>query len=134
MKRALVLSGGGAKGSYQYGVWKALKKLNIKFDIVTGTSIGAVNGAMMTLDDFDKAGEVWEKLNTKDVFYLDYDLTTNATPEEVKKIAEGNNITEEHVMEHLGSLDRIKFDLNMKKAFLSWCCKIVTFRWWFKYY
>lgn len=76
MKRALVLSGGGAKGSYQYGVWKALRKLNVKFDIVTGTSIGAVNGAMIALDDFERAGHVWETLNTKDVFYLDYDLTT----------------------------------------------------------
>ena len=76
MKRALVLSGGGAKGSYQYGVWKALRKLNIKFDIVTGTSIGAVNGAMIVLGDYKKAGYVWETLNTEDVFYLDYDLTT----------------------------------------------------------
>ncbi len=76
MKRALVLSGGGAKGSYQYGVWKALKKLNIKFDIVTGTSIGAVNGAMMVLDNFKETGELWEKLTTKDIFYLDYDLRT----------------------------------------------------------
>ena len=58
MKRALVLSGGGAKGSYQYGVWKALRKLNIKFDIVTGTSIGAVNGAMIVLGDYKKAGYV----------------------------------------------------------------------------
>lgn len=76
MKRALVLSGGGAKGSYQYGVWKALKKLNIKFDIVTGTSIGAVNGAMMVLGDFKETGNLWEKLTTKDIFYLDYDLRT----------------------------------------------------------
>ena len=44
--KALVLSGGGAKGSYQLGVWKALRELNIKFDIITGTSVGALNGAL----------------------------------------------------------------------------------------
>ena len=32
MKTAIVLSGGGAKGSYQLGVWKALRKLKIKYD------------------------------------------------------------------------------------------------------
>ena len=30
--RAIVLSGGGAKGSYEIGVWKALRKLNINYD------------------------------------------------------------------------------------------------------
>ena len=45
MKRALVLSGGGAKGAYQLGVYKALKRLGIKINIITGTSIGAINGA-----------------------------------------------------------------------------------------
>ena len=41
MKRAIVLSGGGSKGAYQIGVWKALKKMHIDYDIVTGTSVGA---------------------------------------------------------------------------------------------
>ena len=55
MKRALVFSGGGAKGSYEIGVWKATKRLNMKFDIVTGTSIGAINGAMYAIGDYKKA-------------------------------------------------------------------------------
>ena len=50
MKRALVLSGGGGRGSYQIGVWKALRDLGIKFDIITGTSVGALNGALMVQD------------------------------------------------------------------------------------
>ena len=33
MKRAIVLSGGGSKGAYQIGVWKALRKMKIKYDI-----------------------------------------------------------------------------------------------------
>lgn len=50
MKRAIVLSGGGARGAYQIGVWKALRELNIKYDIITGTSVGALNGALMIQD------------------------------------------------------------------------------------
>ena len=43
-KFALVLSGGGSKGAYEIGVYMALIKMHKKIDIVTGTSIGAVNG------------------------------------------------------------------------------------------
>ena len=53
--RALVLSGGGSKGSYQIGVWKALRELNIKIDIVTGTSAGALNAALITQNTYRRA-------------------------------------------------------------------------------
>ncbi|HPE14493.1 MAG TPA: patatin-like phospholipase family protein [Bacilli bacterium] len=76
MKRALVLSGGGARGSYEFGVWKALKELKIDFDIVTGVSIGAINGAIIAQNDYKIAESVWRSINTSDVFYFDYDLHT----------------------------------------------------------
>ena len=66
--KALVLSGGGSKGSYQIGVWKALKKLHIKFDIVTGTSVGALNGALITQKSYRKAIKLWKKINLKLLF------------------------------------------------------------------
>ena len=43
----LVLEGGGAKGSYQIGVCKALAELGLEVGGVAGTSIGALNGAMI---------------------------------------------------------------------------------------
>lgn len=66
--KALVLSGGGSKGSYQIGVWKALKKLHIKFDIVTGTSVGALNGALITQKSYFRAIKLWKKINLKLLF------------------------------------------------------------------
>ncbi|MEG0826720.1 MAG: patatin-like phospholipase family protein [Bacilli bacterium] len=63
MKRAIVLSGGGSRGAYQIGVWKALRKLNINYDIVTGTSIGALNGALMTQKDYYGAIKLWNFIN-----------------------------------------------------------------------
>ena len=44
----LVLSGGGAKGSYEVGVWSALHEAGLAEDVVavSGTSIGAVNAAL----------------------------------------------------------------------------------------
>lgn len=61
--RAIVLSGGGAKGAYQIGVWKALRKLNIHYDIVTGTSVGALNGAFMVQRDYLHALWMWYHIN-----------------------------------------------------------------------
>jgi NTE family protein len=43
----LVMQGGGSLGAYECGVYKALAKHGIKFDIIAGTSIGAVNAAII---------------------------------------------------------------------------------------
>ena len=43
----LVMQGGGALGAYECGVYKTLEKYGIDFDIVAGTSIGAVNAAII---------------------------------------------------------------------------------------
>ena len=67
--RAIVLSGGGARGAYQAGVWKALRKLKIDYDIVTGTSIGSVNGLMMVQNDYLKTMWFWSNIS----FELLYD-------------------------------------------------------------
>ena len=68
MKRAIVLSGGGGKGAYQMGVWKALRRLHIKYDIVTGTSIGSVNGAYMVTKDYFKALKMWKSIDFSEIF------------------------------------------------------------------
>lgn len=75
--RALVLSGGGSKGAYQIGAWKALRELHINFDIVVGTSVGALNGAMVTQKDYRKALNVWKKINLKVLFGEDAINSTN---------------------------------------------------------
>ena len=44
---ALVLQGGGALGAYQVGVYEALHDAGVEPDWVIGTSIGAINGAII---------------------------------------------------------------------------------------
>ena len=58
-KLGLVLSGGGSKGAYEIGVYIALKKLKKNISIVTGTSIGAVNGMLITQKDLKGALSFW---------------------------------------------------------------------------
>ncbi|MDR3304426.1 MAG: patatin-like phospholipase family protein [Clostridiales Family XIII bacterium] len=72
-KTALVLGGGGSRGAYEVGVWKALSELGIQFDLVVGTSVGAINGAMAAQGKLDLAVELWELLTTDMVFGLSSD-------------------------------------------------------------
>lgn len=67
-KTALVLGGGGARGAYEVGVWQALRELDIPLDIVVGTSVGAINGALVMQDDFDLAVKLWHELQTDQIW------------------------------------------------------------------
>ncbi|HNZ26336.1 MAG TPA: patatin-like phospholipase family protein [Spirochaetota bacterium] len=60
----LVLGGGGAKGAYQIGAWRALVEDNIKFNCVIGSSVGALNGAFIVQNDYEKALKIWENIST----------------------------------------------------------------------
>ena len=65
--RAVVLGGGGSKGAYQIGVWQALRELNLDYQVVTGTSVGALNGALMAQGEFDAAWDLWWNMDNTQV-------------------------------------------------------------------
>lgn len=68
--KALVLAGGGARGSYQVGVWRALIELGWRPQIITGTSVGSLNGAMFALDLYETARDMWLTIRSQDVMEL----------------------------------------------------------------
>ncbi len=61
--RALILGGGGARGAYEAGVVAALSERET-FDIVCGTSIGAVNGLFVAQDMTHRLSEIWRTIST----------------------------------------------------------------------
>ena len=63
----LVLEGGGAKGAYQIGAWQALREEGVKIKGISGVSVGALNGALICMDDLDKAREIWENISYSQV-------------------------------------------------------------------
>lgn len=65
-KYGLVLEGGGAKGSYHIGAYRALTECGFKFDAVVGTSIGAINGAFIACGEVDKCEYIWRNKNLGD--------------------------------------------------------------------
>lgn len=86
MKRAIVLSGGGGKGAYQIGFWKAIRELDIEYNIVTGTSIGALNGAFMVQGNYKDAIKLWTSMNYDKVFDSDLENTSYYTKTGRKKV------------------------------------------------
>ncbi len=78
--KAIVLSGGGAKGAYQVGVFKALRKMNYKYDIVTGTSIGALNGMFFAQKQFYRCLSLWRKV---DFNFLFDDFTSSISKKDI---------------------------------------------------
>jgi len=64
----LVLEGGGAKGAYQIGAYEALQELEISIEGVAGTSIGAINAAMIVQGSFAEAREIWYNLEPEKIF------------------------------------------------------------------
>ena len=67
-KKALVLSGGSARGIAHLGVIKVLKREGIKFDLVVGTSIGALIGAIYSLDCcLEEAEKMASKIGAADL-------------------------------------------------------------------
>lgn len=65
----LVFSGGGGKGAYQIGVWKALDELGITRYVrgISATSIGAINSMLFLSKDLNSAIEFWENIRRSDV-------------------------------------------------------------------
>ncbi|MGE4508981.1 MAG: patatin-like phospholipase family protein [Eubacteriaceae bacterium] len=66
----LVLGGGGAKGAFEIGVWQALREQHIEIGAVIGTSVGALNAAIIVQNKFDLAYSFWSNLTLSQVLDL----------------------------------------------------------------
>lgn len=67
----LVLSGGGTRGAFQIGVWKALEELGVEIRAIAGTSIGALNGALFLQDDFNTTVKLYEQIKIEDIMKVE---------------------------------------------------------------
>ena len=85
----LVLAGGGTKGAYQVGVWKALKELNINVKGIVGASIGSLNGALFLQDDFKMVEDMYENIKL-------------GKAEVLKKIIDGEKSNKTKILQKIG--------------------------------
>ncbi|MBO4563306.1 MAG: patatin-like phospholipase family protein [Clostridia bacterium] len=68
---AIALGGGGAKGGYEIGVWRSLEEEGMKYSAVSGTSVGALNGAMMAMRDLERGEDLWRNIRYSQVMDVD---------------------------------------------------------------
>ncbi len=82
----LVLSGGGTKGAYEIGAWKAMQELKVPVGAICGTSIGALNGALLLQTDVEKVIDLYKNIRMENIFTM----PKNINPR--KNIFDINNI------------------------------------------
>ena len=68
MKTALLLAGGGARGIVQAGMLSMFRDMGWDYDMLFGTSVGALNGALYHADEIDPLIELWQTVKNKDVY------------------------------------------------------------------
>jgi NTE family protein len=94
IETALILGGGGSRGSYQVGAWKAMREMGITFDMVAGTSVGAINGISVAMDNFEQAEELWRNTRTAEIF----DIAKEKSPDELSEIEEAWGLAREMLL------------------------------------
>ena len=68
-KTALVLSGGGAKGPFQFAAEKYAREVKgYRWDIISGVSVGALNGAMLAMGKYARLQEIWQHISDEQVY------------------------------------------------------------------
>jgi predicted acylesterase/phospholipase RssA len=62
-KIGLCLMGGGGRGAFQIGAWRVLKEIGFEPQAVAGSSVGALNGALIVQGDYQKAETLWKEIS-----------------------------------------------------------------------
>ena len=133
-KIGLVLSGGGAKGAYEIGVWRALENLQVTelIDGIIGTSVGAMNGALLDTCGLEKAAEVWANLKQSDLLHLKEDKSRLVTETELRPMnnkadyprLSSKDPEEQRVLQFYRYMDLLQNDMP-KDALLQFATNII---------
>jgi NTE family protein len=74
-KTALILSGGGAKGAFQAAAEKyAREEKGYTWDIIAGVSVGALNGAMLAMEKYQRLWQIWNSISDDQVYTGGFNL------------------------------------------------------------
>ncbi|WP_051986421.1 patatin-like phospholipase family protein [Clostridium amazonitimonense] len=139
-KVGVVFAGGGGKGAYQIGVWKALKELGIDKHAkgVSGTSIGALNAALFLQDKYEVAENIWINISQEKMLPVDKKLIlrnfifVELAQKKVgniiqwaDKLEEYGTVTREGLLEIIDNNIDYNFIKDEKRPFYATCCKVI---------
>jgi NTE family protein len=123
-KIGLVLSGGGARGAYEVGVLRYVREKiqgDTHFDIVTGTSVGAINGAYIaaTCERPRAQGRalqrVWSELSVDRVYHFGWQQVR-----ELPRVLFGRDLPKMPHGSRIGGLVDGKFLEQMVRQQIPW--------------
>ncbi len=112
----VVLEGGGARGAYQIGAWKAFREAGVKISGIAGTSVGALNGAMMCMGDLSRAEHIWETISYSKVMDVD--------DEKMKLLLEKRLRPKEAVKSILGIFQEGGMDVTPLRRLIDECVDV----------
>jgi len=109
----LVLGGGGAKGAYEIGAYHAICQLglNENIKIYSGSSIGAINCALIQIMDSKKAAKVWLEYNLEERFMAN-GINYNDILAIINRIKQGKQVDFNGILSRNGLLELLD-ELNI---------------------
>lgn len=117
---ALALSGGGTRGAYEVGAYKALLELGINIKAITGTSIGALNGAMFLSTDIFHAEDMYNDMNISNVLDVDSSINSNKDIFDIQNIFKiFKDYTKKKGLDNKALKEFIKKEINIEKIYKS---------------
>jgi NTE family protein len=113
-KIGLALAGGGARGSYQIGAWKALREYgyDTMFDAYSGASVGSLNAMLFAMEDYELAESVWLSIDKDTLFNIEDNVFKRIIHEKLKFLNKG--VFQTRKLEKMID-EMIDFDLIKKK-------------------
>jgi len=90
-KMGLALAGGGARGAYQIGAWKALKEHGYDqlFDAYAGASVGSLNAMLFAMGDYELAEDLWMSLDKDTLFSFEDNVFKRILNEKLRFLNKG---------------------------------------------
>ena len=117
---ALALSGGGTRGAYEVGAYKALLEMGIKINAIAGTSIGALNAAMFISNGIDSALDMYKNITITDVIDIDDSINTKKDIFDIENVFKlAKNYTKNKGLDNTPLKKIIKKEIDIDKIYES---------------
>lgn len=136
----LVLAGGGGKGAYQIGVWKAMIEFGVDKNIkaVSGTSVGALNAALFVQGNYEVAERIYLDISTDQILTLDIvkmlsrlHIGSSVPLNILKYIYSGKTegiFSRNGMLEIINNQINIDYISNSNVEFFSTCCLLPVYK------
>lgn len=120
MDYGLTLTGGGARGAYHAGVYRALHEMKIPISAAVGTSIGAVTAALISAGENKNIRRIWNYLSLEVITgkkYPSFNCKTDYVKNLLDSIIDETKIRKSKI--HLGFVIMCPYGNKLEELFIE---------------